>query len=97
LVAQYLDDMSVAIDRIHDATTRDAVALLVIQDSWYKEHRIPTTAMVAEMFALRGWTPVATRRFLARHHMARSNPRSTRYRPTTTAWERVIVLRRLGE
>ena len=55
-IANYLRNLQVVARHLISSTQPDAEAWIVVQDSWYKELRIPTGGLVKEVFEVAGWT-----------------------------------------
>jgi hypothetical protein len=85
-----LHESMLEIDRV---ARRDASMTLVIQDSFYKEHRLDLARVVREMAGGSHWRLVSTKHFPTRT-MAALNPATRGYRASYGAVESVVLFQR---
>lgn len=91
---QYLDGMYRSLAEIRRVTRNGSPAVLVVQDSFYKEIHIDLAAIMSDMAQNLGWAPIARQDFpvIPRRNYATINPRSQAYREKTQATESVLVM-----
>jgi DNA modification methylase len=92
--SQYLDGMSRSLAEIRRVARDGSPAVLVVQDSFYKEIHIDLATIISDMSQSLGWKPVARHNFpvVPRRNYATINPRSRAYREKTQATESVLVM-----
>lgn len=90
----YFDKMSRSIQNISQCLKIGAGAVLVVQDSHYKEIHNNVPLILTEMADRAGLEPVRIEDFIQRNTLARINPRSKRYRESTGVTESVICLKK---
>lgn len=91
--ARYFSDLSKSIAELKRVTVPGGKAVLVVQDSYYKELHNDLPKIVVEMAEQSGFAHVASRHFPLKRLIAASNPRVRKYRAhAVTATESVVVI-----
>lgn len=91
--ARYFSDLSKSIGELKRVITPGGKAVLVIQDSYYKEMHNDLPKIAIEMAEHSGFVHIISRHFPLTRLIAASNPKVRRYRTdVVTATESVVVL-----
>ncbi len=90
----YFDKMSRSIQNISHCLKSGAGAVLVVQDSYYKEIHNNLPLILTEMAERTGLTFIQREDFIQGNTLGRINPRSRRYRESTGVTEAVICLKK---
>lgn len=91
--SQYFDALARSVGEIRRVSKPGAPAVLVVQDSYYKEIHVDLAAIVTEMLADRGWLNVEAVHFPMAVTKAAIHPGARTYRSTFSATETVLVAR----
>lgn len=92
-IKQYLDDLTVGIEEISRVSKPNAVMILVVQDSYYKDIPIPLAKICIEEAAIRGWQLIDSEPFEVSRTLTQLNTAARAYAKGQVA-ETVITLRR---
>jgi hypothetical protein len=90
----YFDKLSCSIDRVRVAMKPGAMAVLVVQDSYYKDVHNDLPTIVSEMGALSGLTFLGSKEFRLARSMSGVNPYTRVYKRRPGAVEAVISFAR---
>jgi hypothetical protein len=92
--SRYFDGMHRSLSEIRRVVKDGSPAVLVVQDSYYKEVHVDLAGIIEDMAGTVGWTSLARHDFpvIPRRNYATINPRSRVYRERTEATESVLVL-----
>ena len=86
----YFDKLSASIDRVRAAMKPGAVAVLVVQDSYYKDVHNDLSKIVSEMAVLSGLTFLGSKEFRLARSMSGVNPYTRVYKRQPGAVETVL-------
>jgi hypothetical protein len=87
---QYLTSMNLSLKEISRTMASEATAVIVVQDSYYKEIHVDVPAMISEFAQAQGWI-VADRTDYKVPTRASMNTRARQYRDDRSAVEAVLV------
>ena len=90
----YFDKLSSSIDRVRAAMKPGAIAVLVVQDSYYKDVHNDLPSIVSEMGALSGLTFLGSKEFRLARSMSGVNPYTRVYKRRPGAVEAVLAFAR---
>lgn len=90
----YFDKLSSSIDRMHAAMKPGAMAVLVVQDSYYKDVHNDLPTIVSEMGTLAGLTSLGSKEFRLARSMSGVNPYTRVYKRRPGAVEAVICFQK---
>ncbi len=90
----YFDKLSSSINRVRAAMKPGAMAVLVVQDSYYKDVRNDLPTIVSEMGALSGLTFLGSKEFRLARSMSGVNPYTRVYKRRPGALEAVLSFAR---
>ncbi len=90
-IAAYLKDLSDLAVGLQISSRSDASAWLVIQDSWYKDFRIPTGALCVEAFVSAGWRCARRWRYQAGPTLSSLSGRTHGWRESSPLFESVMA------
>jgi hypothetical protein len=88
----YFDDMYDALARIYRWLRPGGLLLLVVQDTYYKDIRVPTARLLGDIAETIGFHLSATRDWRVRTSLSHLSPHSRRSLPTRVACESVLAL-----
>ncbi|MEU8814934.1 hypothetical protein [Actinoplanes sp. NPDC048796] len=91
---QYFQGMWTSLNELHRVVKAGSPAVLVVQDSFYKDIHVDLPALVGDMSKAAGWSAWRRLNFNVPRTMAAINPRSRRYRENFAATESAVVLTR---
>lgn len=91
---KYYSDLSVSLMELSRCLRVGGIALLVVQDSYFREIRNPVDSIIIDLARPVGLRLVAQRHFDVPHNMAHLNPRARQYRTTIEATESCLLFRR---
>lgn len=91
----YFDKMSKSITNLSNCLKDNGVAILVVQDSYYKEIHNDLPLVLTEMAERVGLSLFRREDFLQRNSLSRINPKSRLYREVAGASESVICFRKI--
>ena len=89
---QYFDCCMKMFSRFRDVCNDDALGALVVQDSFYKDVRVPLTAILSDMARNYGITTHKWRSEEVKGHIGSMNPAQKSYVPTKVLEETVLFL-----
>jgi hypothetical protein len=92
--ADYFEKMSLSLSRIVNALKRDGTAILVVQDSYYKNIHNNLPKIIGEMGEAKGLKLVRSKEFHLSRSMSGINPYTRLYKRATGALESVLCFRR---
>jgi hypothetical protein len=84
---QYFTALARSVREIGRVTRREASLTVVVQDSYYKECRLPLDRVIDEMVAQYGWEVRSRDSFVVRTPKAAIHPHIRRYRSVLAATE----------
>jgi hypothetical protein len=90
---QYFDGMSRSLAELRRVMKPGCAAVLVVQDSYYKEIHVDLPALIGEMSQACGWSDWSRQDFKVARTMAQINPASRQYRQQFRAVESAVTLR----
>jgi len=90
----YFDRMAKSLKELDRVLIDGGVAVLVVQDSYYKDVHVDLRGILIEMAEHMGWVPWHERHFDASHAMSDIHPGIARYRTKMLPRETVIFLRK---
>ena len=90
----YFNKMSKSIINIHACLKKNANAIIVVQDSHYKDIHNDVPLMLTEMAQNSGLTLFRREDFFQRNSLSKINPKSKKYRTNAVAVESVICFRK---
>jgi DNA modification methylase len=88
---QYLRGMSASLGEIERVTKSGAPAIIVAQDSYFKDIRVDVPSLIVDMARGRGWKLLKRHAFPVAFNRATMNP-GRAYRTTSRATEEVLIL-----
>ncbi|BBX62272.1 hypothetical protein MSAS_14460 [Mycobacterium saskatchewanense] len=91
---QYFGGMSESLVEIRRVLARGSRAILVVQDSYYKEIHLDLAEVIGTMSVNLGWRDWQRIDFVAPRTMASINPASRRYRSVFKTVESALILRK---
>lgn len=95
-ISRYLTGLDVSIGQIANCLKLDGPCVLVIQDSYYKEHLIQLQLIAEEMAAVHGLEVVDRWHFNVPRTKAAVHPHRAKYRQAASATESVLLFRKRG-
>jgi hypothetical protein len=90
----YFSKMSKSLSNLVKALKRGGVAVLVVQDSFYKDQHNDLPTIIGEMAEAQGLALARRQRFHLRRTMAGINPRARAYKASSGAVESVLCFRK---
>jgi hypothetical protein len=90
----YFSKMSKSLSNLAEGLKRSGVAVLVVQDSFYKDQHNDLPTIISEMAEVRGLALARKEEFHLRRTMAGINPRARAYRASSGAVESVLCFRK---
>jgi hypothetical protein len=90
----YFTDMFDALLKMRDWLRRDGLLLMVVQDTYYKEIRVPTADMLVDIAMAVGFQSTGRRDWRVHQHLSRLSPHSRRTLPNRVLSESIVVLSR---
>jgi hypothetical protein len=94
--AQYFERLAESFADMARVARTGGKAVLVVQDSYYKELRLPLADVTTEMLIEAGWDISESVSFTRKTTKAAMNPRSRKYRRTHEAIETVVIAEKKG-
>jgi SAM-dependent methyltransferase len=91
---QYFSGMARSLIEMHRVLSNDGRAVLVVQDSYYKELHLDLAKIIGDMSDAFGWRGWERYDFLAPRTMASINSASRRYRSTFRTVESALILQK---
>ncbi len=91
---QYFEQLHSSIRELQRVMSRDALSVLVVQDSYYKEIRTDLAQIVIDMASEKGLKNTQREDFSHTQNMAAVNPASRSYRDAFRATESVLVFQK---
>ena len=88
---RYFDGMFASLREVDRVLRPQGKCVLVVQDSFYKEHLVNLQQILSEMMAGLGWTLGARRDYHAKRALSDINPASRRWRDRSTPCESVLL------
>ncbi|UAK25275.1 hypothetical protein [Sphingomonas nostoxanthinifaciens] len=90
----YFDDMSLTLARMRRWLKPGGLAIIVVQDAYYKEMRVPVADLLTDIAGTHGLVPESRKDFPVRHTLSRLSATARASAPARAAVESVMMLRR---
>ena len=90
----YFDDMSLTFARMRRWLKPGGLAIIVVQDTYYKEMRVPVADLLTDIAATHELMPVSRKDFPVRHALSRLSAAARASAPARASVESVMMLRR---
>ncbi len=90
----YFNDMSLTFARMRRWLKPGGLAIIVVQDAYYKEMRVPVGDLLTDIAGKHGLVPESRKDFPVRHALSRLSATARASAPDRAAVESVIMLRR---
>lgn len=90
----YFNDMTMAFGRMRSWLRRGGIAVVVVQDTYYKEIRVPVADLLADVAGTQGLDLEARKDFPVRHTLSRLSAKARASAPARAAVESALLLRR---
>jgi DNA modification methylase len=90
----YFDDMSSTFARMHRWLKPGGLAIIVVQDAYYKEMRVPVADLLTDIAGTHGLVPESRKDFPVRHALSRLSATARASAPARVAVESAMLLRR---